>query len=95
MTKNSPDTDRQGRPLGTTAERGDVVTSRWSHSGVRWRVTAIVEGWRRESPKHLTLQSLSSGRTRTRSVTDVVIVECRTDTTTQHQRSPHNSKENP
>lgn len=95
MTVNSPDTDQQGRVLGTTAQPGDVVTSRWPHSGVRWRVIAIADGWRSTSPKHLTLQSLLSGRTSTRSVTDVVIVERVPKTTAQHQRTPQTPKENP
>lgn len=79
--QQDPNTDRQGRPLGTTAKVGDVVVSRWSTTGVRWTVEAVIDGWRPTSPKHLHLRSLSSNRTATRSVTDVVIVERATDTT--------------
>lgn len=75
MTTTNPDTDRQGRPLGTTAQVGDTVVSRWSTTGIRWTVEQVIDGWRPTSPKHLQLRSQSSGRTATRSVTDVVIVE--------------------
>lgn len=75
MTLSSNVTDWRGRPLGTTAEVGDIVTSRWSSAGVKWQVTALVPGRNQFDPMRLDLQSLSSKRTDRRLATEVVVVE--------------------
>ncbi|MBF4626528.1 hypothetical protein [Curtobacterium flaccumfaciens] len=56
MTQQSKVTDHRGRSLGTEAAVGDIVTSRWSSSGVRWRVTAVIPPWNRYAPVRLDLQ---------------------------------------
>jgi len=75
VTQQSKVTDHRGRPLGTTAKAGDIVTSRWSSAGVKWRVEAVVSPWNQFYPARLDLQSLSSTRKSIRVATDVVIVE--------------------
>lgn len=85
MTKKSKVTDHRGRPLGNTAKAGDIVTSRWSTRGVRWRVETVLPGWNRYDPDRLGLQSLSSQRTDTRPARDVVVVERAPDTNPQQE----------